>query len=40
MQSQAGPGAGCRPCALLVPRATSRQRVWGFWARLRYRLFG
>jgi len=40
MQSQAGPSAGCGPCALLVSRVLSRQRVWGFWARLRFRLLG
>ena len=40
MLSQAGPNAGFRPCALLVSRAPSRHKVWGFWARLRFRLLG
>ncbi len=40
LQSEAGPNASRRPCTLLIPRAPVRRRVWGFWARLRFRLFG
>lgn len=40
MQSQVPERVGSRPCALLVLRARRRQRVWGWWARLRFRLFG
>ena len=40
MQHPVPVSAGCRPCALLVSRRPGRQRVWGWWARLRFRLFG